>query len=208
MRLISERDSTERQMSVRQEMAAKIQQSIWSMLGEYAPEGPTPELAECLQTARAQITLADQAQGQRNTLEQHLTEGKRSLLTLQGSARLAQDAWDTWNRSWQDAVQAAGYDVAILADQVESEITAMQEIERLLARIRIIRSERIDTMQADLNGLAESAKKLTQKTASELEMLPAEDIALELARRLEQAKQAATTAAELQSRLARTNALA
>ncbi len=203
--LVGEKADAERQQAVGREAAAKIQQSLWCRLGAEGSEGPAPELAECLRRARAQITLADQAQGQRDTLEQQLHEGQSSIVTLQGSVKSAQDAWEAWNQSWQAAVLAAAYEASVLADQVEHEIEAMQEVERLLAHIRSIRSERIDQMQADLDGLARSAKILAERTAPDLENHSAEDIALELARRLEQAKQAATTAAELQSRLARTN---
>lgn len=203
--LVDEKADTEQQRLVGREAAAKIQQSLWSMLDEKASEGPTPELAECVRRARAQITLADQAQGQRDTLEQQLHEGQSSLVTLQGSVQSTQDDWDTWNRSWQAAVLAAGYEASVLADQVEAEIEVMQEVERLLSRIRSIRSERIDTMQADLDGLASTAKSLAERSAPELASHSAEDIALELARRLDQARQAATVSAELHSQLERTN---
>lgn len=203
--LVDEKADTEQQRLVGREAAAKIQQSLWSMLDEKASEGPTPELAECVRRARAQITLADQAQGQRDTLEQQLHEGQSSLVTLQGSVQSTQDDWDTWNRSWQAAVLAAGYEATVLADQVEAEIEVMQEVERLLSRIRSIRSERIDTMQADLDGLASTAKSLVERSAPELASHSAEDIALELARRLDQARQAATVSAELHSQLERTN---
>ncbi|MBK9684949.1 MAG: hypothetical protein IPO59_17275 [Betaproteobacteria bacterium] len=203
--LVSEKANAERQQLVGREAAAKIQQSLWSMLGAEASEGSVPELAECLRRARAQITLADQAQGQRDTLELQLHEGLSSLVTLQGSVQSAQDAWESWSRSWQDAVLAAGHEASVLPDQVEAEIEAMQEVERLLARIRSIRSERIDTMQADLDGLAASALSLAERAAPDLGTQSAEDIALELAKRLEQARQAAKASAELKSRLERTN---
>jgi uncharacterized protein YhaN len=203
--LVSEKLDAERQQSAGRDAAAKIQQSIWSMLGAEASEGTAPELAECLRRARAQITLADQAQGQRDTLEQQIHEGLSSIVTLQSSVQSAKDAWETWSRSWQAALLAAGYEASVPTDQVEAEIEAMQGVERLLARIRSIRSDRIDTMQADLDGLAASAKSLAERSSPELESLSAEDIALELAKRLAQATQAAAASAEFQSRLDRTN---
>ena len=116
----------------------------------------------------------------------------------------AQAAWDTWSRSWQAAVLAAGYEATVLADQVEAELEVMQEVERLLARMRSIRSERIETMQADLDGLASTATSLAARAAPGLEGHSAEDIALELAKRLDQTRQAAAASAALQSRLERT----
>ncbi|HNV59746.1 MAG TPA: hypothetical protein PKH72_08830 [Rhodoferax sp.] len=161
--LVDEKVDIERQQLIKREFASKVQQDLWSMLGAESSGGPTSELAECVRRARAQITLADQAQGQRDTLEQQLREAKSSIVTLQGSVQTSQEAWDDWDRSWQAAVLAAGYEASVLADQVEAEIEVMQEVELLLARIRSIRSERIDTMQADLDGLASTAKSLSER---------------------------------------------
>lgn len=204
--LLNEKADAELQQSLGMQAAAQIQQSLWAMLGAESSDGPVPELADCLQRARAQITLADQAQGQRNTLEQQIQEGKSSLLALQAAVQSAQAAWDTWDQSWQAAVLAAGYEATVLADQIEAEIEVMQEVASLLDRIRSIRSDRIDPMQADLNGLSSTAKSLAERTAPELISHSAEDIALELVKRLDQAKQAATACSELQARLERTRA--
>lgn len=199
--LVGEMADTGRQQSVRRQAAAEKQQSLWSMLGAESSDSAAPELIECVRRAQAQITLADQTQGQRDTLEQQLREGQSSLVTLQGAVQSTQAAWDTWCQSWQAAVLAAGYDASVLTDQVEAELEVIQEVERLLARIRGIRSERIDTMQADLDGLAGSAKSLAARAAPEIEGHSAEDIALELAKRLDQARQAAAASAALRSRL-------
>jgi uncharacterized protein YhaN len=203
--LVSEKAASEYQQTVSRDAATKIQQALWSMIGAEAPEGTVPELAECLRRARAQITLAEQAQGQRDTLELQVNEGLSSLTTLQGSVQSAQDTWDDWSQSWQDALLAAGYEVSVLADQVEAELETMQEVEQLLARIRSIRSERIDTMQADLDGLATSAKNLAERAAPELRSQPVDDIVLELIQRLEQARLASTATVDLNSRLEQSN---
>jgi len=202
--LVSELGDTERQQAAQRQAGVDSQQSLWSLLGAGPSETSAPMLAECVRRARAQITLADQAQGQRATLEQQLHEAQSSLVTLQGAVQSAQAAWDTWSRSWQAAVLAAGYEATVLADQVEAELEVMQEVERLLARMRSIRSERIDTMQADLDGLISTATSLAARAAPGLEGQSAEDIALELAKRLDQARQAAAASAALQSRLERT----
>lgn len=198
-------DAEGRQLAVR-EAAAKVQQDLWPLLGGDSARAPMPDLAECVRQARAQITLADQAQGQRDTLEQQLSEGRHRLQTLQGELQAAQEDWDSWASTWQAAVLEAGYPASVPADQVRSEIELMQEIEGLLAQIRSIRSERIDTMQADLDGLASTAHHLARRVAPGLETQSAEDITLELARRLEQARQAATVAADLSARLERSQA--
>ncbi|MBC7380511.1 MAG: AAA family ATPase [Burkholderiaceae bacterium] len=195
----------ERQHQTRLGVAAKCQQAIWSMLGSESSGKSTPELAECLLRARAQMTVADQERGQRKTLEQQVSDGHSSLVFLQSAVQVAQDASNTWGHSWQAAAQTAGYEAVVPADQVEAEIAVMQDVERLLGRVRSIRSERIDTMQADLDGLARTATALAGRAAPEVGSQSAEDIALELAKRLDLAKRAEATSIEFQADLARSN---
>lgn len=204
--LVTERATAERRRSVQQEAAARIRGSIWKLIGTESAQAAVPELSECLRQARAQITLADQAQGQRKTLERQIREGQRTLATLQASVQSAQDSWDAWERSWLVAVQSTGYGGDAPVDQVEAEIEVMQVVERLLDRIRSIRSERIDTMQADLDGLAATAKSLVERAASDLADQSPEDIALELVRRLDLSKKADAASSDLQSRLDRSQA--
>ena len=199
--LLTQEANAKRRLTVGLETAARIQQTLWTMLDTEARSGPTPNLAECLRRARARLTAADQAQGQRNALGQQLDEGRKSLLTLRASVQLAQGAWEAWRQSWQAAVLAAGYEAVVPADQVEAEIDVMQEVETLLARIRAVRSERIDTMQADLDGLENSARSLAVRIAPQLENHSGEDIAAELGRRLEETKQAVAAFDELRTRV-------
>ena len=203
--LIRDKAEVERQLQSRRDAAAMAQVAIWSMLQSGLPKEPAPELAECIARARSQLSLVERAQGQRHTLEQQLHNGQNNLQALQDAVQVAQDAWNAWDRSWQAAVQAATYEPSVLADQVEAEIEVMQEVERLLGRIRSIRSERIDTMQADLDGFASTANELAGRAAPDLGDQSAEDIAIELAGRLDLAKQADNASIELQARLTRFN---
>ncbi len=191
----------ERQIQTCGDAGTKAQQALWSLIRPEMSDEPAPELSECLSRSRAQLTQADQAQGQRKTLEQQLAEGENSLLVLHTGVQLAQDAWNVWEKSWQAAIQAASYQSSILPDEVESEIDVMQDIERLLGKVRSIRSERIDTMQADLDGLALGAAALAGRAATDLLGQPADEVVLDLIRRLDQARQAALACADWQSRL-------
>jgi len=195
--LVRERSAAERRLLVQQAAAAKIRDSLWSRLGHDPAESPAPELNVCLREARALITQADQAQGQRKTLERQIREGQRSLGQLREVLQSAQEAWDSWMQSWQVAVQSVGYGADTPVDQVDAEIDVMQDVERLLDRIRSIRSERIETMQADLDGLAATAKSLIARVSPDLADQSPEDISLELARRLDLAQKAEAAANDL-----------
>jgi uncharacterized protein YhaN len=201
--LVRERSAAERRLLVQQAAAAKIRDSLWSRLGHDPAESPAPELSVCLREARALITQADQAQGQRKTLEKQIREGQRSLGKLREALQAAQEDWDAWMQSWQVAVQSVGYGADTPVDQVDAEIDVMQDAERLLDRIRSIRSERIETMQADLDGLAATATSLIARVAPDLADQSPEDISLELARRLDLAQKAEAAANDLLARLQR-----
>lgn len=201
--LVRERSAAERRLLIQQAAAAKIRDSLWSRLGHDPAESPAPELSVCMRDARALITQAGQAQGQRNTLEKQIREGQRSLGKLRETLQAAQEDWDAWMQSWQVAVESVGYGADTPVDQVDAHIDVMQEIERLLDRIRSIRSERIEMMQADLDGLAATATSLIERVAPDLADQSPEEISLELARRLELAQKAEAAANDLLARLQR-----
>lgn len=204
--LLNEQAQVQRELSDGRGTAAQLQQVLWGMLAGDSIDQEPPKLAECVRQARGVLTLADQAQGQRNTLEQQLRDGQTSLVGLQTLLQTAQASWDTWLQAWQSAAQAAGYEASATADQLEAEIAVMQDLERRLERIRSIRHERIDPMRADLDSLAVTARSLAERLAPELAEHDAQHIALELAQRLDRAKQAQTVHAGLQQRLARAQA--
>ncbi len=201
--LKTEHAEVERQRQIRCDAGEKARLALWSLLCMEASDDPAPELSECLSRARAQLALADQARGQRKTLEQQLHDGTNSLVALQSGVQVAQEAWGGWEQSWQAAIAAAGYATSILPDQVESELEVMQEIERLLNKIRSIRSERIDTMQADLDGLANTASALAERAATDLIGQATEDIVLDLIKRLDQTKRDEAASTDWQLRLKR-----
>lgn len=204
--LVREASDAKFRLAAREAAAAKIRDSLWHRLGHDSAESPAPELNVCLLEARASITQADQAQGQRKTLEKQIREGQLSLGKLRDALHAAQKEWDAWTQSWLVAVQSVGYGADTPVDKVDAEIEVMQDVERLLDRIRSIRSERIETMQADLDGLTATARSLSARTAPDLADQSPEDVALELARRLDLAQKSEAAATDLLNRLRRSEA--
>jgi uncharacterized protein YhaN len=200
--LSSERAQAERRRTAGQAAAERVRSSLWKALTSQDIRKEPGPLAECLRLAHAQITSHEQAQGQRTTLEQQLRDAQRNLPGLQSAVQAASKPWHEWTKSWQDAAKAAGYSAEVALDQVEAEVEVMDKVEGLLDRMRDIRRNRIDAMQADLDGLAGSAKELAQRLDPELLGQPAEDIALELVARLELARKAEEAAESVQSQLA------
>jgi uncharacterized protein YhaN len=82
----------------------------------------------------------------------------------------------------------------------------LEDIDRLLNRIRSIRTERIETMQADLDALATRADALAQQLAPGLVGQRAEDIIVDLVTQLSHANTAETRTVELHTSLERKKA--
>jgi len=187
---VREQLALERQRQARGDAGVKAHKMLVSLLNASTPNADALSFSECLRQARLRLAQAEQALGQRKTLTQQLSDGQNSLVHLQTGVQAAQAAWNAWEQAWQAAAQAAGCDASAPADQVEAEVAVMQEIERLLGRVRSIRSERIDTMQADLDGLACAAAAIAERVGADHAGQITDDTVLDLVSRLEQARQA------------------
>ena len=135
-----------------------------------------------------------------------MTDAKNSMPRLQGAVQQSKAAWDAWERAWQAAVSAAGYEGDTTAEQVEAESEAIQDMDRLLGLMRSLRTERIEPMQMDMDDLKASAQALAQRAATELAGQDAGAIAQELFARLAAAKQSEKTLRELRAKLTQVEA--
>ena len=176
---------------------------LWKLLGR---EDTAPELNVCLSTARDLIKQVTHADGQRNSLDQQIRDCQLSLGSLKGALDTAQVTWDEWNDSWKNALLKALYAADTPIDQVVAELDVMQKIDGLLNRIRSIRSDRIETMQVDLDGLADTAARLSIRVAADLCELSPEEISLELSQRLHLSNLSEAATNDLLNRLKRSQA--
>lgn len=206
----------QRQRDARQAAVQAARRVLWAHLGPACPADPhagsaahagaeeqtgtAPPLAECLRRAREQLAAAAQASGQRSMLQRQLQEAQHTLASLQQARTAAAQAWDAWQLAWRDAARAAGHADTVFPDQVEAELGVLDEMDAGLARIRSHRTERIDTMQADLRALADAVQALTARVAPELQGLLPEDAVQELVRRLAQARQDDATRRQARTR--------
>jgi uncharacterized protein YhaN len=207
--LLRDQSEVERQRKARLDAAEAARKTLWAQIKPEAKAGDAPDLAECLRIARDQITLADQARGQRKTLDSQLAEATASLVTLQNAVDSTISAWQEWEASWLDSVRAAGYPDSVFADRVEAELEVIEEIDHLLIKIRGIQTERIDKMQADLDDLSRTAKelggRLAPDLAPDLDTEIADEITIELLHRLDVARRALIEWTEWQAKLKKAN---
>lgn len=200
------RSTRERRRAEWHEIATELSEKLREKLGQSSGSSTVPTLSVCLVDARLRISQAEQAQGQRRSLEQQIRTDMGSLSSLEAAVESAQSNWNSWTVDWELELQSAGYRPSTPADRIEADLTVLEDIDRLLNRIRSIRTERIETMQADLDALAARADALAQQLAPELLGQRAEDIIVELVTQLSQANTAATRTVELQASLRRKKA--
>jgi uncharacterized protein YhaN len=203
--LLRDQNDVERQRKARIDAAEAVRKALWNLFKPEAKAVGAPDLDECLRIAREQITLANQAHGQRKTIEKQLSEATASLATLQNGVDSAISAWQEWEASWLDGVTGAGYPVGVFADRVEAELEVIEEIDRLLIKIRGIQTERIDKMQADLDDLDRTAKALRERLAPELDTDVADEIAIDLLNRLDVARRSLVEWTEWQAKKSKAN---
>ncbi|HQQ68695.1 MAG TPA: AAA family ATPase [Alicycliphilus sp.] len=200
--LLQQQAELQQQTQASNQAATAAHQALWAALPGHTSDTPAaPPLADCLRQARAHIQASDKAQGQRDTLAQQLADWRASLGALQDGVDKNAAAWQQWHEKWRTALVDAGYPSGTAPDAVEAQIDTLQEIERLLSAMRSTRSDRIDAMQADLDGLAAGAQALAGRLAPQRQGMPTDELVLGFAQRLEQARQMHGHAQQLQARL-------
>ncbi len=154
----------------------------------------------CIHQAKALSSAAQQAKGSLAALNSQINAGKAAMIGLKETEKSAQVALDAWHGRWQTALLQMGYPADGVPDQIESDLEIMGQLEQMFSRMDSIRAERIDTMQADLDGLNMTAKALASRVAPDLVDLSADEICMSLSRKLDDANNANQRRMALESR--------
>lgn len=151
--------------------------------------------------AEHHIQAVDGAMVRRETLSGQLHAARSLAGTLKMGSEDARAEAGRWSEAWTNALKAA--DLAISDDigTVTGALELIALIEEKQGKMRQIRVERIEAMNADLRKFSAEAERLAQIVAPELRGLPAARVAQELARRLSRAHEAHTEEARLRGAL-------
>lgn len=156
--------------------------------------------ALCVQ-AESFIVAVDGAEVRRDTLSAQLNAAQTLSAMLQLATNDAKADVGRWTEAWSDALLRAGLPTGSDIGTVEGALELIVQIEEKLGKIRQIRIERIDAMNADLKNFAAEADRLANMIAPELQGQPSPQIAQELAKRLTQAREAFAEAGRLKAAL-------
>ena len=157
------------------------------------------DLADLCVVAETCCKQVDETRGRRDALAGQVEAARVMLAELSRKSAQAQTALATWRASWATALTRTGLAVDSEVASVEGALELIGSVEEKLGKMREIRSERIDTMNADLKRFEAEAAALAVRVAPDLTGSGAALVAQSLAARLAQAKQAQAEGARLKT---------
>lgn len=156
--------------------------------------------ALCMQ-AESFIQAIEGAKVRHVTLSAQLNAAQILATALRQAADEANAEMDRWTEAWENALTRAGLPTSRDIGTAEGALELITLIEEKLGKMRQIRVERIDAMNADLKKFAAETDRLVQIIALDLQGQPSPQTAQELAKRLAQAREANAEAGRLKESL-------
>ena len=199
LKLLTDLEEQELQAQVLQQSLDSSRMQLQQALGG---EAQGLSLPACLQQAQQRSAAWERSQGERQRLQRELQQLAVSHQAAVLEQQQARTAWEDWQQQWQTACTDAGYRESIPdQDQMERYLDISMDMQNRLQTMQQLASERIGTMQADLDALAQQAQAL-QPLAPELSGLAADGMARELFQRLQQAREQQAAQQRLQAQCA------
>jgi chromosome segregation protein len=198
------RAQKEAELQLEVEQVEASRQTLLAALASAGVESAAAaQLGPLLSMASEHVRSVDSAVQARDAAHTQLQQALQSLRDLEEEQQKAQEAYASWERDWNNALREMRLDkVASSVQQAESAVELVGSISDLLTKIDITRSQRIDTMEADLARFRTSALELGKEVDESLLSLESPvEIAKSLARRLRDATAAQQTRATQQSNL-------
>jgi len=158
-------------------------------LGDGAPDS-SAGLAVLCASAEQAILSAETAAARRDALQDQLKAAQSAVSALQHEEAAARHDLRQWRASWKAALLQAGIAGDGALGAVEGALALIAQVDEKLGRIRHIRVEGIDMMEAELAAFAAEARRLAASAAPDLQALPSSEISQALAQRLSRARAA------------------
>ena len=141
------------------------------------------------------------ARGQRHTLTKQIADTENALISLAQKVDNAKAQFEEWKVNWSKALSLAGIGTENDLGLVEGYLEVVKQIESTLTSMENTRAQRINTMRADLEAYSQAACDLAARVGHIQENPSADEITLELNRRLAAANEAHSEAKRQQSAL-------
>jgi uncharacterized protein YhaN len=178
-------DSQNSQVSAIKDARNALAQAMSGIGLEVPPDGT---LASYCSQAEEFIQTAESVGTLRESLGSQIAEGKRAISGLEAASKQSRGALETWSADWTAALKKASLPAACSIEVAGRALELIEAIEEKLLNMRQIQTQRIQTMQADLDEFARTAATLAQEVAPDIKDAIPEQIARQLLVRLTKAR--------------------
>ena len=121
-------------------------------------------------------------------LQEELREAEAGVERRGRALARAQEAWGQWQDQWSAALSALGLVADLPPDTVAARIDVIDQMRERAVRIKEIRHQRIEKINRDVADFESVVAEFVRETAGDLSGVPAEEAALEIEKRLDEAE--------------------
>ena len=157
-------------------------------LGAGAPSLASQPLAVVLETADEVLAEHDRVAESRRRATQAHRQAAADEVNKRKALEKAEAAWSEWQGRWADALTALALDPTADPEAVSAQIDAIDEMRAGVDEVDRLRHERIGKIEGYLAAFGRDVAQLAAIVAPELDRLESEEQALQMERRLIEAK--------------------
>jgi uncharacterized protein YhaN len=142
-----------------------------------------------LERATKRWRLLEEATRETVRWHQSWADAQADLDRCRGECERAEAAWVAWLQRWSAALEGLGLAADGEPEEVSRQIDLIERMRDLAQQITTLRRDRIQRIEADIADFGASVQVLVAELAEDLQGRPAEEVVLELERRLAQAQE-------------------
>ena len=157
-------------------------------LGARTPASAGQPLAVVLETADEVVTRHERAAENRRQLEKAYRLAAADEENKRKALEKAEAAWSEWQGRWADALAALSLDPTAGPEAVSAQIDTIDEMRARVDKVSGLRHERIGNIEGYIAAFSRDVTRLAAIVAPNLTRLDPEEAALQMERRLIEAK--------------------
>lgn len=186
-------------------VAASVSRLVSALQACGEPVSPDSEIDALIEAARTRVDAATASHARKHALQLQHDEAVKAHGDLSDTLARAQTTREDWRQAWARSLIQAGLPEHTEVGSAEGALKLFAAIDERLSDIRKLRKTRIETMQKDLDALAQTAAALARALAPELIDKPAVEISMLLNARLARAREDQKESLRLKTELQRFN---
>ena len=185
------RAKAERQVAALRRQEAESRTGILDAIAALGAGTPAPAdqpLAVVLEIAEEVVTRHKRAAEDRRQLEKEHRLAAADEENKRKAFEKAEAAWSEWRHRWADALAALGLDPTADPEAVSAQIDTIDEMRARVDKVINLRHERIGKIEGYMAAFGRDVTQLAAIVAPDLTRLEPEEAALQMERRLTEAK--------------------